>query len=111
MCEHLVWCCLPPGIKLSAGSTAVVEPSSSCCVPRNILVARVVTPLSGDGWVPVKIINPTASKITQWRNAKMADVSLCIAREDFEEGIQQAVHQMEGRVVSDSSPGVQFTMG
>lgn len=35
----------------------------------------------------------------------MADVSPCIALEDFEEGIQQAVHQMEGRVVSGSSPG------
>lgn len=105
MSEHVVWGRLPPGTKLSAGSTVIVEPSSSRCVPRNILVGRVVTPLWGDGWVPVKMINPTNSKITLRRNAKVADVSPCIALEDFVEGTPEAVHQMEGRVVSGSGHG------
>lgn len=105
MSEHVVWGRLPPGTKLSVGSTVVVEPSSSHCAPRNILVGRVVTPLWGDGWVPVKIINQTSSKITLQRNAKVADVSPCIALEDFEEGTEQTVHQNGRKVISGSSHG------
>ncbi|KAK0139959.1 hypothetical protein N1851_023122 [Merluccius polli] len=100
--EHVVWGRLPKGTKLSVGSTVIVEPSSSRCVPRNILVGRVVTPLWGDGWVPVKIINPTTSTITLRRNAKVADVSPCIALEDFNDGSEQTVHQNVVKVTSDS---------
>lgn len=49
------------------------------------------------------MINPTEPKITLRRNAKVADVSPCIALEDFEEGTQQTVHQMQGTVVSGRS--------
>lgn len=41
MSEHLVWGRLPPGLKLSVGSTVVIEPSKSRCVHRNVLVGRV----------------------------------------------------------------------
>ena len=105
MSEHVVWGRLPLGTKLSVGSTVVVEPSSSRCVPRNILVGRVVTPLWGDGWIPVKMINPTTSKVTLRRNAKVADVSPCIALEDFEDGTDQTVYQNVGKVGSDSCNG------
>jgi hypothetical protein len=64
MSEHLVWGSLPPKTKLSVGSTVVVEPSTSRCVNRHILVVRVVTPLWGDGWLPVKIVNPITSPVT-----------------------------------------------
>ena len=35
----------------------VVEPSESRPVPRSVMVGHVVTPLWGDGWVPVRVIN------------------------------------------------------
>ncbi|KAK0150419.1 hypothetical protein N1851_008482 [Merluccius polli] len=105
MSEHVVWGRLPKGTRLSVGSAVIVEPSSSRCVPRNILVGRVVTPLWGDGWVPVKIINPTTSTITLRRNAKVADVSSCIALEDFDDGSEQTVHQNVVKVASDSCHG------
>lgn len=85
MQEHLVWGRLPPKSTISMGSTVIIEPSMSRCVPRNILVGRVVTPLWGDGWLPVKVINPTTKQITLRRNAKLADVYPCIALEDFHE--------------------------
>ncbi|KAJ8349270.1 hypothetical protein SKAU_G00244000 [Synaphobranchus kaupii] len=85
MTEHLVWGRLPPKCRISAGSTVLVEPSTSRCVGRNILVGRVVTPLWGDGWLPIKIINPTTAEVTLRRNAKVADVYPCIALEDFDD--------------------------
>ncbi len=42
-------------------------------------------PLWGDGWIPVKVINPTNCVLTLRRNAKIADVSPCIAVEDLPE--------------------------
>ena len=82
--EHLVWGKLPAASRGPPGSTVVVEPTKSRSMPRNILVGRVVTPLWGDGWVPMKIINPTDSPITLRRNAKIADVSPCMALEDMD---------------------------
>lgn len=38
---------------------ALEEPTKSRSIPQNILVGCVVTPLWGDGWVPMKVINPT----------------------------------------------------
>lgn len=84
MREHLVWGRLPNHKYLSAGSTVVVEPSESRTVPRTVIVGRTVTPLWGDGWVPVRVINPSHKHVTLRRNCKIADVSPCVALEDFD---------------------------
>ena len=84
MQEHLVWGRLPSHACISAGSTVVVEPSESRTVPRSVIVGRVVTPLWGDGWVPVRIINPSTRPVILRRNCKIADVSPCVALEDFD---------------------------
>ncbi|KAJ8367494.1 hypothetical protein AAFF_G00317170 [Aldrovandia affinis] len=64
-------------------STVMVEPTSARSTPRNILVGRVVTPMWGDRWIPVKVLNPTQRAITLRRNAKIADVFPCLAVEDL----------------------------
>ncbi|KAJ8375590.1 hypothetical protein SKAU_G00061700 [Synaphobranchus kaupii] len=107
MTEHLVWGRLPPKCRISAGSTVLVEPSTSRCVGRNILVGRVVTPLWGDGWLPIKIINPTTAEVTLHRNSKVADVYPCIALEDFDDNTDpdRTVYQNVGGVGTASSHG------
>ncbi|XP_076841572.1 uncharacterized protein LOC143485839 [Brachyhypopomus gauderio] len=82
--EHVVWGKLPEKYRGLPGCTVMVEPTSARSAPRNILVGRVVTPLWGDGWVPMKIINPTDKPVTLRRNAKVADVYPCLALEDFQ---------------------------
>ncbi|KAJ8341924.1 hypothetical protein SKAU_G00342150 [Synaphobranchus kaupii] len=82
--EHLVWGRLPSNVPMSLGSTVVVEPTSSKSMPGNIMVGRVVTPLWGDRWIPMKITNLSDKPITLKRNCKLADVSPCLAAEDFE---------------------------
>ncbi|KAL0152835.1 hypothetical protein M9458_051856, partial [Cirrhinus mrigala] len=64
--EHLVWGKLP--------HTVIVQPTESRSRPRQILVGRVITPLWGDGSIPLKVINPTNYKVVLKRNAKIADV-------------------------------------
>lgn len=81
--EYLIWGKLPKGTKLSPGSTVMSEPTSSRSAPRGILVARTVTPLWGDNWVPLKILNATDSPVTIRRNAKLADLYTCLALEDL----------------------------
>ncbi|KAK0137580.1 Retrovirus-related Pol polyprotein from transposon 412 [Merluccius polli] len=81
--EHLVWGKLPESAVMSVGSTVVVEPTQSKARPKQILVGRVITPLWGDRWLPVKVINPTDRTVVLRRNAKIADVSPCIAVEDL----------------------------
>lgn len=83
--EHLVWGKFPVDTATSVGSTVLVEPTQSKCSPKQIMVGRVITPLWGDGWIPVKVINPTDRVLTLKRNAKIADVSPCIAVEDLPE--------------------------
>lgn len=63
-CEHLVWGKLPSIAPMSPGSTIVVEPSASKARPRDILVGRVITPMWGDRWVPLKITNLSSRSIT-----------------------------------------------
>ena len=82
--EHLVWGKLPSNVPMSPGSTVVVEPTTSRSMPRNIMVGRVITPLWGDRWVPMKVTNMSNKPITLKRNSKLADVSPCVAVEDFE---------------------------
>lgn len=81
--EYLVWGRLPKNSPMSPGSTVVVEPTSSKSMPRNILVGRVVTPMWGDRYVPMKIVNLSDQPVTLKRNCKLADVSPCVAAEDF----------------------------
>lgn len=81
--EYLVWGRLPSQVPMSPGSTVVVEPTTSRSIPRGILIGRVITPLWGDGWIPLKITNPTEKPLTLKRNSKLADVSPCLAVEDF----------------------------
>lgn len=82
--EHLVWGRLPANVPMSPGSTVIVEPTNSKALPRDILVGRLVTPLWGDRWVPMTVVNPTDKVVTLKRNCKLADVFPCIASEDFE---------------------------
>ncbi|KAK0134294.1 hypothetical protein N1851_030145 [Merluccius polli] len=82
--EHLVWGKLSNNVPMSPGSTVIVEPTSSKSMPRNIMVGCVITPLWDDRWIPLKVTNLIAKPITLKRNSKLADVSPCLAVEDFE---------------------------
>lgn len=81
--EYLVWGRLPKNTPMSPGSTVVVEPTSSKSIQQNILIARIITPLWGDGYIPMKIMNLSDQPVTLKRNCKLADVSPCVAVEDF----------------------------
>ena len=83
LCEHLVWGKLPASAPLSVGNTVVVELTQSTSRARNVLVGRVVTPLWGDSWVPVKLINPSSKAVTLRRNCMIADVFPCVAVEEL----------------------------
>lgn len=85
MTEHLVWARLPASDVSAAGSTVIIEPTQSKSRPAQILVGRVITSLSGDGWIPVKMVNPTDKHLTLRRNAKVADVSSCLSVQDLPE--------------------------
>ena len=82
--EHLVWGKLPSNVPVSPGSTIIVEPCTSKSSPRDILVGRVITPMWGDRWVPMKVTNLSSKPITLKRNSKVADVSPCLAVEDLD---------------------------
>lgn len=103
--EHLVWGKLPVNAAMSVGSTQLVEPTQSKCGPKQIMVGRVITPLWGDGWVPVKVINPANDVLTLRRNAKIADVSPCIAVEDLPESdhIKSQVQHFQHEEASQES--------
>ncbi|KAJ8332253.1 hypothetical protein SKAU_G00427360 [Synaphobranchus kaupii] len=81
--EYVVWGRLPSKSPISPGSTVMVGPTSTRSTPKNILVGRVVTPMWGDRWIPVKVLNPTQNAITLRRNAKIADVFPCLAVEEL----------------------------
>ncbi|KAL0148047.1 hypothetical protein M9458_056662, partial [Cirrhinus mrigala] len=81
--EYLVWGKLPTNVPVSPGSTVIVEPTTARSAPRNIIVGRVVTPMWGNRWVPMKILNPNSTAVTLRRNSKLADVSSCLAVEDL----------------------------
>lgn len=85
MTEHLLWAKLPATNISAVGSSVLVEPTQSRTRPAQILVGRVVTTLYGDGWVPVKVVNPTTKPLRLKRNAKVADVSTCLSVQDLPE--------------------------
>ncbi|KAJ8010185.1 hypothetical protein DPEC_G00072360 [Dallia pectoralis] len=82
--EYLIWGKLPKNTAVSPGSTVMTEPTSSRSAPRDVLVARIVTPLWGDRWVPLKLINASDRPVLLRRNAKLADVFSCVALEDMD---------------------------
>uniref|UniRef100_A0A674MGD5 ribonuclease H n=1 Tax=Takifugu rubripes TaxID=31033 RepID=A0A674MGD5_TAKRU len=81
--EYIVWGKLPASAPVSPGSTVIVEPTSARSTPKNIMVGRIVAPMWGDRWVPMKILNPTQTAVTLRHNAKLSDVFPCVAMEDF----------------------------
>lgn len=82
---YLLWGKLDKSCAISPGSTVITEPTTSRSVPRHVLVARLVTPLWGDGWVPMKLINMSHQPILLRRNAKIADLFACVALKDMED--------------------------
>ena len=84
----------------------LVEPTSSKSMPRNIMVGRVVTPLWGDRWVPMKVTNLSDRPVTLKRNCNLADVSPCLAVEDFEllQGYSQIDTAVPGKRHTPLSP-------
>ncbi|KAJ8396768.1 hypothetical protein AAFF_G00013670 [Aldrovandia affinis] len=93
--EHIVWGRLPCNVPVSPGSTVIVEPCTSKTRPRDILIGRVITPMWGDRWVPMKMTNLSSKPIILRHNSKVADVSPCLAVEDLD--IQQGSCKMEAR--------------
>ncbi|KAK0149499.1 hypothetical protein N1851_009770 [Merluccius polli] len=73
--EHLVWGRLPAKSPMSPGSTVVVEQTDSKAMPRGVLVGRLVTPLWGDRWVPMTVVNPSDKAVTLKRNCKLSHQS------------------------------------
>ena len=82
--EHVVWGKLPGVSTVSKGSAILMELLKSQSHKRNIVIGRTVASMSGDRWVPVKIMNTSDKPVTLRRNTKLADVSPCVALEDFE---------------------------
>lgn len=80
--EHLVWGRLPANSPVSAGSAILIDAPSFHTHKKNITVGRAVVTMSGDRWVPVKIVKPSDKQITLRLNAKLADVFPCVALED-----------------------------
>lgn len=84
MQEHLVWGRLRSTHNLSAGSAVIVEPSSSRSKPKSVMVGKTVALLRQDGWLPMKVINPTQKVVMLKRNTTLADVYPCMALEDLD---------------------------
>lgn len=101
--EHLIWGRLPAKVHLSLGSTVVVEPTTSKAGPRDVLVGRIVTPLWGDRWVPMTVVNLSHKPVTLRRNCKLADVSPCLATEDLD--VFQGLQFVPGSQPSAKSQG------
>ncbi len=81
--EHLVWGKLPLNAPVSMGSTIIIEPTKAQTHKKSIMVGRVIASMSGDGWVPVRIINPLDKPIKLKTNSKIADVFPVVAVEDL----------------------------
>lgn len=90
--EYLIWGKLPQNTVISPGSTVMTEPTSSRSIPRGIMVARLVTALWGDRWVPLKLVNTTSKSILLRRNAKLADLFSCVALEDMDVAESSDIH-------------------
>ena len=83
-CEYLLWVKLPKTTRVSPGSAVMTEPTSARSAPKGLMVARIVTPLWADGWVPLKVMNVSDKPLFLRRNAKLADLVPCVALEDLD---------------------------
>ncbi|KAK7915390.1 hypothetical protein WMY93_011151 [Mugilogobius chulae] len=83
MTEHLVWAKLQHVDRQFAGSEVLIEPTNAKSRPRTVIVGRSVAIMREDGWLPLKVINPSHKHVTIKRNAKLADVSFCESVEEF----------------------------
>ena len=84
---------------VSEGSAVLIDAPRSQPHKKNLMVGRAVLTMSGDRWVPVKIINSSDKQVTLRRNAKVADVFPCV---DFGELGCEC-----GPYLSEDSPGAQ----
>ncbi len=84
MTENLVWGKLQSTHDLSAGSAVILEPSRVKSRPRTVLVGKTVALIREDGWVPLKVINPSEKAVTLRRNSTLADAFPCMALQDFD---------------------------
>ncbi len=71
--EHIVWGKLPGNAPVSQRSAILVEPSKSQSHKKTIIVGRTVASMSGDRWVPMKIMNTSDKPVTLRRNTKLAE--------------------------------------
>ncbi|KAK0139547.1 Transposon Ty3-I Gag-Pol polyprotein [Merluccius polli] len=80
--EHIVWGKLPGKAPISEGSTILVEPSKSHSNPEK---HHGREKCGINEWR--QVANPSDKPVTLRRNMKLADVSPCVALEDFELGV------------------------
>lgn len=100
-CEHLAWSKLPANALIFPGSMVIMELTTSRAAHCHVLVRRVVTPMLGNKWVPMKVLNPTKTPITLRRNTKLADVPFCLAVEDV--NVMQSLCRPNGDVPDSDS--------
>lgn len=84
MTENLVWGRLQGTHDISAGSAVILEPSRIKSRPRSVLVGKTVALIRKDGWVPLKVINPSEKAVTLKRNSTLSDAFPCMALQDFD---------------------------
>ncbi len=84
MTENLVWGRLQSTHDISAGSAIILEPSRVKSRPKSVLIGKTVALIRRDGWVPLKVINPSEKAITLKRNSTLADAFPCMALQDFD---------------------------
>ncbi len=84
MTENLVWGRLQSTHDISAGSAIILEPSRVKSRPKSVLVRKTVALIRRDGWVPLKVINPSEKAINLKRNDTLADAFPCMVLQDFD---------------------------
>lgn len=82
--EHLVWAKLPAASPLSEGSAILIKPCKAHTHKKNIIVCKSVSSISGNKWIPVRILNTSDKPLTLKHNTKVADMSPCTAVEDLD---------------------------
>lgn len=88
--EHLVWGRLPANVPMSPRSTVVVQPTNSKVMPQGVLMGGLATPLWGERWESMTVVNLSDKAVTLRGNCKLADVFPCLAIDDLD--IFQGLH-------------------
>ena len=93
--EYLVWARLQHVSNIAVGSAVIIDPTTARSRPQSVLIGRTVALLHGDGWLPLKVINPSDKPVTLKRNTNLADVYPFVELEDFDmyDSIQCVVQQ------------------